>query len=135
MISYTLTEYKFSLTMTTYFCISGSLACVSPFTWETTNQESIPSLISFAPIYDATLKLTMKSSYSAWLLVVKTSKWGHLYNESSFHSRMRHAPFPILLYNPSVKTIHFVNDFEVVSVNSAMKYANTWIFRAFLGSK
>ncbi|MCH92732.1 hypothetical protein A2U01_0013675 [Trifolium medium] len=50
-------------------------------------------------------------------------------------SKMRPAPLPLLLEDPSVNTVQLVHGFMFPGVSSAKKSANTCAFSAFCGSK
>ncbi|MCI17390.1 hypothetical protein A2U01_0038537, partial [Trifolium medium] len=96
-----------------YLCMNGSLAWASPFIWVTTIYESVFSFKCLAPISRASETSTVKPS---WL------------------SKMRPAPLPLMLEDPSVNTIHEVHGSVFPGVSSAKKYVKTWAFKAIRGS-
>ncbi|MCI47885.1 hypothetical protein A2U01_0069127, partial [Trifolium medium] len=50
-------------------------------------------------------------------------------------SKIRPAPLPLLLEDPSVNTVQLVHGFVFPGVSSARKSTNTCAFSAFRGSK
>lgn len=90
-------------------------------------------LTAFVPFSKSTMRSAMKSPYSTWLFVVRISKCKDTSTtKHESHSSMSPTLFPLLFYDPYVKTFHFVHCFIIIDVISAMKSTKFCNLRVFL---